>query len=180
VIKLSEVGTGTLEDLVFVGGDWIADEANQDIARRFLKATFQGWVYCRDNFEGCLDIVLANGPILGEGHMRWQLNEINALIWPNTLGIGVMDPASFDVTNQIATDYGIGGQYVTRLLDRAALTPPQDPPLRPVPSAGAAAADRGCSPRSPVSRRPPTRPAPRWRRPPSPTSCRLRAARAPW
>jgi NitT/TauT family transport system substrate-binding protein len=51
--------------------------------------------------------VLANGPTLGEGHQTWQMNEINALIWPNDLGIGVMDPASFDLTNQIATDYKI-------------------------------------------------------------------------
>ena len=28
-------------------------------------------------------IVLDNGPTLGEGHQRWQMNEINALIWPN-------------------------------------------------------------------------------------------------
>jgi NitT/TauT family transport system substrate-binding protein len=35
------------------------------------------------------------------------MNEINALIWPAPLGIGVMDPTSFDVTNEIATDYGI-------------------------------------------------------------------------
>ena len=38
-----------LEDGIFVEGDWIADEANQDIAKRFLKASFRGWIYCRDN-----------------------------------------------------------------------------------------------------------------------------------
>lgn len=107
VIKLSDVGTGTLEDLVFVRGDWIADEANQDIARRFLKASFKGWIFCRDNFEECLDIVLANGPTLGEGHQRWMLNEINALIWPNQLGIGIMDPEQFQVTADISLNYGV-------------------------------------------------------------------------
>ena len=107
VIKLSDVGTGTLEDLVFVRGDWIADEANQDLAQRFLKASFKGWVFCRDNFEACLDIVLANGPTLGEGHQRWQLNEINALIWPAPLGIGVMDPALFEVTADISLQYEV-------------------------------------------------------------------------
>ena len=92
-----------LEDGVFVRTDWIGDEANQDIAKRFLKATFKGWVYCRDNFEQCLQIVLDNGPTLGEGHQRWQLNEINKLIWPNELGIGIMDPESFETTKQIAS-----------------------------------------------------------------------------
>jgi NitT/TauT family transport system substrate-binding protein len=107
VFLMSELGTGALEDGVFVQADWLEDEANQDIAARFLKASFKGWVYCRDNFEECLQIVLDNGPTLGEGHQRWQLNEINKLIWPNELGIGVMDPAGFDNTAQIALDYGV-------------------------------------------------------------------------
>jgi NitT/TauT family transport system substrate-binding protein len=107
VFKMSELGTGALEDGVFVRADWIADSANQDIAKRFLKASFRGWIYCRDNPDECVNIVLENGPTLGEGHQAWQMNEINDLIWPNELGIGVMDPASFDITNQIATDYGI-------------------------------------------------------------------------
>jgi NitT/TauT family transport system substrate-binding protein len=107
VFLMSDLGTGALEDGVFVRSDWIQDEENQDIAARFLKASFKGWVYCRDNFEECLQIVLDNGPTLGEGHQRWQLNEINKLIWPNELGIGVMDPAAFDNTAQIALDYGV-------------------------------------------------------------------------
>jgi NitT/TauT family transport system substrate-binding protein len=102
VMKMSDLGTGALEDGIFVRNDWIQDEANQDIAKRFLKASFRGWIYCRDNPEDCLRIVLDNGPTLGEGHQRWQLNEINALIWPAPQGIGIMDPESFKVTNDIA------------------------------------------------------------------------------
>ena len=107
VFKMSDLGTGALEDGVFVQTDWIEDEGNQDIAKRFLKASFRGWIYCRDNPEECLQTVLDNGPTLGEGHQRWQLNEINKLIWPAPLGIGVMDPESWEITKQIATDYGI-------------------------------------------------------------------------
>jgi len=107
VFLMSELGTGALEDGIFVRSDWIEDEGNQDIATRFLKASFRGWVYCRDNAEECLQTVLDNGPTLGEGHQRWQLNEINKLIWPASLGIGVMEPESWEITKQIATDYGI-------------------------------------------------------------------------
>ncbi len=107
VIKMSDVGTGALEDGIFVQEDWIADEANQDIAERFLKASFRGWVFCRDNQDECLQHVLDNGPTLGEGHQRWQLNEINALIWPAPNGIGVMSQEDFDLTAQIAKDYKI-------------------------------------------------------------------------
>jgi NitT/TauT family transport system substrate-binding protein len=107
VLRMSELGTGALEDGIFVREDWISEAANQDVAKRFLKASFRGWIFCRDDPDACVDIVLENGPTLGEGHQRWQMNEINDLIWPNELGIGVMDPASFDLTNQIATDYDI-------------------------------------------------------------------------
>jgi NitT/TauT family transport system substrate-binding protein len=58
--------------------------------------------------------VLDNGPTLGEGHQRWQLNEVNALIWPTGAeGIGVMDPEAFELTAQIAQDYKIIKQPAT-------------------------------------------------------------------
>jgi len=107
VMKMSDLGTGALEDGVFVRSDWLSDEKNKDIAGRFLKASFKGWVFCRDNPEECLQIVLDNGPTLGEGHQRWQLNEINKLIWPNDGGIGIMNPDDFANTAKIALDYKI-------------------------------------------------------------------------
>jgi NitT/TauT family transport system substrate-binding protein len=107
VMKMSDLGTGALEDGVFVTEDWIADEANQDIATRFLKASFKGWIYCRDNPDDCVQYVLAEGPTLGEGHQAWMMNEINKLIWPTETGIGVMNEEDYDTTVQIATDYDI-------------------------------------------------------------------------
>ena len=104
VLKMSDLGTGALEDGIFVREDWIAEEGNEDIAKRFLKASFRGWVYCRDNPDKCVDIVLAEGPTLGEGHQRWMMNEINKLIWPAPAGIGVMEPESWDITKEIALD----------------------------------------------------------------------------
>jgi NitT/TauT family transport system substrate-binding protein len=107
VITMEEAGTAMLEDGIFTQGEWIADEANQDIARRFLKASFKGWAFCRDNLEECLQHVLDSGPTLGEGHQRWQLNEINAITWPNETGIGIMDPEAFDRTAEIAKQFGV-------------------------------------------------------------------------
>lgn len=107
VLKMSDQGTGALEDGIFVRGDWIKDAKNQDIATRFLKASFRGWVFCRDNPDECLQMVLDNGPTLGEGHQRWQINEINKLIWPNDLGIGIMNPDDFANTAKIAIDYKV-------------------------------------------------------------------------
>ena len=35
---------------------------------KFLKASFQGWIYCRDHPTDCVNIVLKNGSLLGRGH----------------------------------------------------------------------------------------------------------------
>ena len=107
VIKMQNVGTGMLEDGVFTQGKWISDKKNQEIATRFLKASFQGWIYCRDHVSDCTNIVLKNGPTLGHGHQLWQMNEINKLIWPAPKGIGVMDKAAFARTAKIAQQFKV-------------------------------------------------------------------------
>jgi NitT/TauT family transport system substrate-binding protein len=96
-----------LEDEIFVRDDWIKDKKNQAIARKFLAASFKGWIYCRDHASDCVKIVLKNGPALPGGHQKWQMNEINALIWPNKLGIGVMDPKAFNRTAKIAKQFKV-------------------------------------------------------------------------
>ena len=102
VIPMEKVGTGMLEDGVFVRGDWIKSKGNQSTATKFLAASFQGWIWCRDHWRECVDIVLDEGTALPRGHQTWMMNEINALIWPAPKGIGVMDPVSFKRTASIA------------------------------------------------------------------------------
>jgi len=114
VISMEDAGTAMLEDGVFTQGKWIADTKHQEIAKRFLKASFKGWVFCRDHQDECLQIVLDNGPTLGEGHQRWQLNEINALIWPNSTGIGVMDATAFQRTADIAKQFKVVKKPATK------------------------------------------------------------------
>jgi NitT/TauT family transport system substrate-binding protein len=107
VFKYSDLGTGMLQDGIIVRGDWISDRDNQDTAVKFLEASFKGWIYCRDHLAECTNIVLKNGPALPKGHQRWQMNEVNALIWPNKLGIGIMDPVEFKRTATIAKTYKV-------------------------------------------------------------------------
>jgi NitT/TauT family transport system substrate-binding protein len=109
VISMESTGTAMLQDGIFARGEWLAEEGNEDIAVRFLRASFRGWMWCRDNFEECVDVVLENGPTLGRGHQRWQLNEINKLIWPSPAGIGIMDEAAFERTVDVALE----GEVIT-------------------------------------------------------------------
>jgi len=103
VIDFNDVGTAMLQDAVWVTNDWIARSGNQDIAQRFLEATFRGWIHCLDNFDECVNTVLAAGSTLGQSHQEWQLNEILGLVFPATNGIGVMNQPLWDQTVQVAT-----------------------------------------------------------------------------
>jgi NitT/TauT family transport system substrate-binding protein len=105
IFKLQNEGTGMLEDGLFADGDWLS--SNRDIAMRFIAASDRGWIYCRDHVAQCTRIVLKNGPTLGKGHQTWQMNEINKLIWPNGLGVGVMSPTAFKQTAAIALKYKV-------------------------------------------------------------------------
>ena len=103
VISYEEVGVGMLQDAIWAdAGRLESDPAYMDLATRFVAASIQGWVYCRDNVEECKDIVLAAGPTLGDSHQLWQMNEINKLIWPAPNGIGYIDQAAWDRTVEIA------------------------------------------------------------------------------
>jgi NitT/TauT family transport system substrate-binding protein len=107
VIDFNQVGTAMLQDHVFVRSSWLAKSGNEDIATKFLQASFKGWAFCRDSQKDCVDIVLKAGTTLGAGHMTWQLNEINALIWPSPAGIGALDKASWDQTVNISVTYQV-------------------------------------------------------------------------
>jgi NitT/TauT family transport system substrate-binding protein len=107
VIKLQNQGTGMLEDGIFSTAGYLKDPKHVDIAKRFVAASDMGWAYCRDHLSDCVNIVLQNGPTLGKGHQTWQMNEINALIWPAPLGIGVMDPKAYAQTAKIALQFKV-------------------------------------------------------------------------
>jgi NitT/TauT family transport system substrate-binding protein len=98
-----------LQDGIFAQNAWLSQPGNADIATRFLAASFEGWMWCRDNFDACVQDVLDNGPTLGKGHQTWQLNEINALIWPSPDGIGNMDSDAWARTVDVAKQ----GQIIT-------------------------------------------------------------------
>jgi NitT/TauT family transport system substrate-binding protein len=124
VFKMSDIGTGMLQDGVFVKGSYLKDKAHQATAVKFLQASFRGWIYCRNHVKECTNIVLAQGTALGKGHQTWQMNEINKLIWPNKYGIGVMDPATFATTSNISQSYKIikkapHGAYVATYAKKA-------------------------------------------------------------
>jgi len=107
VIDYNEVGTAMLQDAIFARATWLAEEGNEDITERFLRASFRGWIYCRDNPEDCVGYTTAAGSTLGAGHQAWMMNEINPLIWPSPDGIGMLNADLWQQTVDISLDSGI-------------------------------------------------------------------------
>ncbi len=101
VIDFNDVGTAMLQDAVWTTGAYA--EENPDTVEAFLRGSFKGWIFCRDNADACVEHVLDAGPTLGASHQAWQMNEVNALIWPSPGGIGVMDPDAWAQTVEVAT-----------------------------------------------------------------------------
>ena len=103
VIDWNKEGTAMLQDAIWANESKLADAAYQDQTTKFIKASVQGWIFCRDNADKCVDIVVAKGSKLGKSHQQWQMNEINKLIWPSTGGIGVINQAQWDQTISVAS-----------------------------------------------------------------------------
>ncbi len=101
-LTMDDAGTAMYQDGIFASAAYV--EENPDIVRRFVEASLRGWIHCRDNPEDCVQSTFDRGSILGQGHQRWMMNEVNKLIWPSPEGIGTMVPDAYERTAQIAAD----------------------------------------------------------------------------
>ena len=104
VVSYEKEGVGMLQDAIWADQTRLSDHAYCGQAIAFVKASLKGWAYCRDNAQACRDIVVSKGSKLGATHQLWQMNEINKLIWPSTIGVGVIDQAAWDRTAKIASE----------------------------------------------------------------------------
>ncbi len=104
VVSYESEGVGMLQDAIWADQAKLSDPAYCGEAIAFVKASIQGWAFCRDNPEKCRDIVSAAGSTWGKGHELWMMNEINKLIWPAaTGGVGTIEQEAWDRTVATAT-----------------------------------------------------------------------------
>jgi len=125
VIDWNDEGTAMLQDALWADGARLGNADYADITTRFVAASLEGWMHCRDNSAECVETVLNNGSSLGASHQAWQMNEINGLIWPSPDGAGVMDEGLWAQTVNVATSQGIlasapdSGAYTTEYAEAA-------------------------------------------------------------
>jgi NitT/TauT family transport system substrate-binding protein len=61
VINYNDEGTAMLQDAIFARASWLDQDGNEELASRFLKASFQGWMFCRDHPAECVEAVVRAG-----------------------------------------------------------------------------------------------------------------------
>jgi NitT/TauT family transport system substrate-binding protein len=103
VVDVNEEGTGMLQDAVVARSSYVA--ANRDVVVRFLRASFEGWAYCRDNPESCAALFPTPDGATAP-HQIWQMAAVNELIWPSSAGIGIMNRTLWNQTTSIGLAYG--------------------------------------------------------------------------
>ena len=107
VFNYNDLGTAMLQDGLWARQSWLEEGNNEEVAMRFLQASFRGWMYCRDNPDDCVQYSVDRGSIWGRGHLAWMMNEINKLVWPAPDGIGALDQDVLAQTVETATAAGI-------------------------------------------------------------------------
>ncbi|HEX3428553.1 MAG TPA: ABC transporter substrate-binding protein [Candidatus Limnocylindrales bacterium] len=107
VIDWNDYRVAMLQDAIFARKAWLDQAANKDIAVRFVRASLKGWIYCRDHPDDCVQYTTAAGSQLGAGHQKWMMNEVNALVWPSPVGVGMMDPVFWGQTVKISKAAGV-------------------------------------------------------------------------
>jgi NitT/TauT family transport system substrate-binding protein len=110
MIDFNREDTAMLEDGLFAGADWLRAPGHRALAARFLRASLRGWELCRDRPAECVDIVLAESPVLDRAHQTWMMTEVNKLVWgppASATPVGRMDPVAFRRTADIALRFGV-------------------------------------------------------------------------
>ncbi len=107
VFNYNDLGTAMLQDGLWARQSWLEEGNNEEVAMRFLQASFRGWMYCRDNPDDCVQYSVDRGSIWGRGHLAWMMNEINKLVWPAPDSIGALDQDVLAQTVDTATAAGI-------------------------------------------------------------------------
>jgi NitT/TauT family transport system substrate-binding protein len=102
IINWNDQGSAMLQDALFARAAWLAEPGHEDIAKRFLKASFRGWIYCRTHAPDCSQYALNAGSQLPKGHQAWMMSQVNPLVWPSPNGIGMMDAAKWKQTVDVS------------------------------------------------------------------------------
>lgn len=108
VLDMNDAGVAMLEDCLFVNSEWIVN--NEDLYRRFLKASIKGWA------DACADPAAAGQVVfdvdnsVSLAHQVYMAEEIAKLVVPegfDPANIGAIDMKAITQTADLALKYGL-------------------------------------------------------------------------
>jgi len=93
----------SMEDGIIASSAWLDQGNNADIAVRFLRASFKGWMYARDFPADTLTLFPSSSPLFS-----FQLHEVNKLLWPSSEdGVGLTSDDLIKRTADISYRFGV-------------------------------------------------------------------------
>ena len=125
IINWNDAGTAMLQDAIWANTEKLSDPAYQDTTAKFITASLEGWIYCRDNPESCRDIVVQGRfeagreppAVAGQRDQQADLAVAPA-------GAGTIDQAAWDKTVEVALQAknADGATVLTKQPDKEAFT----------------------------------------------------------
>ncbi|MBI5301333.1 MAG: ABC transporter substrate-binding protein [Chloroflexi bacterium] len=91
-------GTSTLSSAIVVNNEWIKDAKNQDVLKRFLRATQRGWQYTSENRAEAAKIFIKYAPAFTEEIAKLEIDGTMTILQsPRTKGkaLGYSDEADW-------------------------------------------------------------------------------------
>jgi NitT/TauT family transport system substrate-binding protein len=91
-------GTTTLSSAIVVNNDWVKDAKNQDLLKRFLRASQRGWQYTSENRAEAAKIFIKYAPAFTEEIAKLEIDGTMTILQsPRTKGkaLGVSDEADW-------------------------------------------------------------------------------------
>ena len=91
-------GTSTLSSAIVVNNEWVKDAKNQDVLKRFLRASQRGWQYTSENRAEAAKIFIKYAPAFTEEIAKLEIDGTMTILQsPRTKGkaLGISDEADW-------------------------------------------------------------------------------------
>lgn len=101
-------GTTTLSSAIIVNNEWVKDSKNQDLLRRFLRATQRGWQYTYEHRDEAAKIFVKYAPAFTEEIARLEIDGTMTILHSKrTEGkpLGYSDAADWKETQDLLVNY---------------------------------------------------------------------------
>lgn len=102
LVDVNTQNSATLNQSLWADATRIKSSGYGDQATKVIAGIGQGWAVCRDDLESCSTSMSGTQSAPSVSHGRWQINEINRLLWPAAHGFGNIDDVSWQQTVKIA------------------------------------------------------------------------------